>query len=81
MKTYTSGHVKFTWDEQRQIAFKTLKSKLVAEPVLSFPEPNKPFIIETDASKYSVGGVLSQKNDDGQIHPISYFSTALFITY
>ena len=45
--------------------------------VIAFPEPNKPFIVETDASKSSIGGVLSQQKDDGNIHPIAYFSLAL----
>ena len=35
------------------------------------------FILQTDASEHGVGAVLSQCDDDGQEHPIAYFSRKL----
>ena len=32
-------------------------------------------IVETDASDWASGGVLSQRGDDGFLHPIAYFSS------
>ena len=33
--------------------------------------------MEEDASNFAVGGVLSQVFDDGNLHPVAYYSTAL----
>ena len=77
LRKLTSEHVKFIWDEHCENAFVKLRDTLLSEPILAFPEPNKPFIVETDASKYSIGGVISQRTEDGKLHPISYYSLAL----
>ena len=42
------------------------------EPVLQLPDLTKPFTIATDASKYASGGVLLQKDSNGEWHPCSY---------
>ena len=54
-----------------------LKEALLSAPVLVFPQTDEEFLLEVDASKYAVGGVLSQKQSDSSIHPIAYFSTSL----
>ena len=36
----------------------------------------KEFLLETDASKGGLGAVLSQKQADGQHHPVAYGSQA-----
>jgi hypothetical protein len=41
------------------------------------PDTTKPFILETDASKWAIGATLLQKQDDGQLHPCGYLSHAL----
>ena len=77
LRKLTSANVKFVWDDKCEIAFSRLKNLLSSEPVLAFPDPNFPFIIEADAGQYSVGGVLSQRKEDGYVHPIAYFSRSL----
>ena len=42
-----------------------------------FPDFNKPFLLETDASKEGLGVVLSQKQDDGHYHPVVFGSRTL----
>jgi hypothetical protein len=42
------------------------------------PDTAKPFILETDASKWAIGATLLQKQDDGQLHPCGYLSKKLF---
>ena len=37
---------------------------------------NKPFIVETDASNFAVGAILSQEFD-GKTHPIAFLSKSL----
>ena len=43
-------------------------------PVLTMPDQDKPFYLETDASAFASGGVLMQKDENGHLHPCSYFS-------
>jgi len=40
----------FIWTEQCNEAFKNLKSHLIQTPVLTFPDPMKTFILDTDTS-------------------------------
>ena len=54
-----------------------LKNKIQSAPVLVFPNFDKPFLLETDASKEGLGAVLSQKQDDGCYHPIAFGSHSL----
>ena len=58
-------------------AFKTLKQACMTASVLAFADYTKPFLLETNASKYRLGAVLSQKKADGQYHPVAYGSRAL----
>ena len=54
-----------------------LKEKILSMPVLVFPDFDKPFLLETDASKEGLGAVLSQKQDDGCYHPIAFGSRTI----
>ena len=58
-------------------AFKTLKKKCMTAPVLAFANLEKPFVLETDASRISLGAVLLQEQEDKRLHPIAYASRAL----
>ena len=55
-------------------AFDCLKAACLQAPVLAFLDFNKPFLLETDASRRGLGAVLSQKQADGRYHPIAYAS-------
>ena len=55
-------------------AFNCLKVACLQAPILAFPDFNKPFLLETDASGRGLGAILSQKQADGQYHPITYAS-------
>lgn len=67
----------FVWDSECQTAFATLKTRLTTAPVLAYPDFTKGFVLETDASYVGLGAVLSQAQDDGKLHPVSYASRAL----
>ena len=45
--------------------------------VLAFTDFKKPFLLETDASIEGLGAVLSQKQNDGRYHPVTYASRGL----
>ena len=34
-------------------------------------------VVEADSSDYVTGGILSQYNEDGVLHPVAYFSKRL----
>ena len=69
----------FEWSGACEDAFCHLKELLVTAPVLSYPkfERERGFILETDASKVGLGAILSQRQDDGTVHPIAYASRSL----
>lgn len=56
----TCKNVKFVWNREFQKAFELLKQKLVSAPILSYPQKEGKFILDTDASLYGIGAVLSQ---------------------
>ena len=55
-------------------AFDRLKAACLQAPILAFPDFDKPFLLETDASRRGLEAVLSQKQADGWYHPIAYAS-------
>ena len=60
------------WSQQCQDSFDKLKHLLITKPILRIVDPNKDFVVCTDASKDSLGGFLTQ---DG--HVICYESKNL----
>ena len=60
-----------------QKAMAILKGKVQSSPVLVFPDFEKPFLLEMDASKEGLGAVLSQKQSDGWYHPVAFGSWSL----
>lgn len=65
------------WTDNCEESFKILKQKLSSSPVLLTPNMSKPFKIETDASDYGIGCVLSQKDSTGNWRPIAFESKKL----
>jgi hypothetical protein len=63
--------MKFDWSHQCQEAFETLKEWFLQEPMLMMPDHSKPFQIESDASKYASGAVLTQTDINGDWHLIA----------
>ena len=59
------------------VAFQELKLKCMTAPVLTFADFHEPFLLETDASGDGLGAVLSQKQEDGCYHPVTYASRGL----
>ena len=69
---------KFTWSNECQQAFDYLKNALTSEPImLPFPDFSKEFILYTDASNFSIGYILGQKDQDNREHVISYAGRSL----
>ncbi|KAJ8375683.1 hypothetical protein SKAU_G00062630 [Synaphobranchus kaupii] len=66
----------FVWQEEQSIAFDQLRAALTEAPVLAYPDAQRPFIVDTDASNTGVGAVLSQEDEDGE-RVVAYYSRAL----
>jgi len=68
----------FEWTEQRDKAFNHLKDALTSAPILRYPDPDRPYVLFTDASKYGWGAMLSQPHTDDEdkeiLHPVHYLS-------
>lgn len=72
----TRKAVKFAWNEHCADSFNHLKSELLSSSILKFPTGEGPFILDTDASNYGLGAVLSQIQD-GRECVISYGSQTI----
>ena len=64
-------------NEAARDAFHKLKKAGMSAPVLAYPDPNKEYLLKTDALKLGLGAVLSQKQADRRYHPIAFGSRAL----
>ena len=65
----------FMQSEKCQLTLDYLKEIFCNKPILQFPDPNKPYVLYTDASNNVYSGVLCQPiNDNNDIRPVAYFS-------
>ena len=72
-----TGNVSFNWSEQANDSFTSLKSKFQEAPLLCHFSPDKPTFVETDASNYALGAILSQTQSNGKTHPVAFFARSL----
>ena len=66
----------FTWSEDCENAFNSLKIKLMNPPILQYPNFDKEFVLTTDASNFTLGAVLSQ-GEIGKDLPIAFASRSM----
>ena len=57
----------FHWNDKAQQAFDELKQCFISDPILAAFDPDQETILETDASNWAVGGILSQYDDNGDL--------------
>ena len=81
LNVLTRKDVPFEWTPICQESFELLKTSLMTEPILTYPDPNHPYVLFTDASKYAWACVLTQEKThqiEGKeikiLHPITYMS-------
>lgn len=68
---------KWEWDNEAQEAFTQIKESILSEPVLATFDPDKPVELETDASDFALGAQVGQRDEDGKLHPIAFYSKKL----
>ena len=65
------------WSDDCQKAFDELKKLCTSAPVLAYANYKKEFQLHTDVSELGLGGVLYQKDDQGNQRVIAYASWSL----
>jgi transposase InsO family protein len=65
------------WEDIHQKAFEDLKHRITSAPILVQPDVSKPFKLETDASDFATGAVLSQLCEDEKWRPVGFLSKSL----
>ena len=55
----------FEWPEDARLAFEQLRNTFATAPFLRHYDSSKKLRLETDASNFGVGAVLSQQDNDG----------------
>ena len=71
-------NIPFVCSKQCQDVLDYLKIIFCNKPILQFSNPNKEYILYTDASNNAYSGVLCQpQSDDNDIRPVTYFQVLL----
>ena len=82
----TKSRPPFEWTERCEHAFQQLKRDMTATPVLTFPNNDDPFILDTDASDTAVGAALYQIKNGVErpvlfaSHPLTQAQTRYYTT-
>ena len=63
----------FYFDVICRQAFNKLKRQLVSAPLLTHFHSKQPLMLKTNASDSIIASVFSQKQPDGEWHPIAYY--------
>ena len=65
------------WTEESDRAFEGMKQALLSAVGLHLVDPDRGFVLRTDASDYAIGAVLEQVLDDGRHVPVAFWSRVL----
>ena len=72
----TRKHTPFNWTDSCRAAFRKLRECLTSPPILAYPLQEETYILDTDASNFAIGAVLSQRQN-GVEKVIAYSSNGL----
>jgi hypothetical protein len=69
----------FVWGEPQEASFFKIPILFTSgkHPILRHYDTNRPALHQTGASGFAIAGILSQKSEEGKIHPIRYVSWKL----
>ena len=65
------------WNDESDRAFEGMKQALLSAVGVHLVDPDRGFVLRTDASDYAVGAVLEQVLDDGRHVPVAFWSRVL----
>ena len=69
----TRQQLKFEWTPMHYTAFLHLKEAIIQAPIQHYPDPDKKYIVYTDASDDACGAQLSQEHN-GTEFPVVFLS-------
>ena len=72
-----TASLEWEWTQEHQVAFNLLKEALTSAPTLAHFQEDRPTKLETDASDGIISGALSQLSDQGEWHPVAFFSKTM----
>ena len=62
------------WEAEQELAFETMVIAFTTAPALWHFDHEMEVIIEIDTSDYVSAGELSQRDDEGMLHPVAYYT-------
>jgi len=74
MMELTKKTQNWAWNEEAKTVFKELKEQFTMAPILAHYDPQRPVIIESDASDFAIGAVISQRDNENSLHPVAFHS-------
>lgn len=77
LRILTRRNTEWTWGDAQQAAFNELKHRLTSSHVMAYYNSEADTQLIVDASPVGLGGVLVQKQGDGEYSPIAFASRAL----
>jgi hypothetical protein len=77
MEKILKKYCQFSWTEECQQRFDTLKQKMVIVPILVFLDWSKEFHVHVDAYSITLGVVLAQYGEGEIDHPLAFASRKL----
>ena len=72
MRKLTHLNEPFIWGPEQEKSFQALKQKMINAPLLKVIDYDKDIFIHSDASKIAGSWIISQKDENGKLHPVSY---------
>ena len=77
----TRRDCQWRWNSECEESFCSMSDALATNAItLAYPQWDRTFFVEVDASKVEVGGVLTQMDRGGKRKPIAFFSSKLSMT-
>jgi hypothetical protein len=64
----------WNWTPEKEVGFEGFKERLTSALILIHFNPKKLSVLETNASNFALGAILSHKDDDGMLHPGVFYS-------
>ena len=81
LNALTRQDIEFKWTLMCQESFELLKTNLMTDPILTYPDPSLPYVLFMDASKNAWACVLTEEKmhmfeekETKLLHPITYMS-------
>ena len=75
--TKLTGKELWEWKEEQEKAVEVLKQKVIENAILLITDNTKPFQVETNASDFAIGAILSQPNQQNKWQPVAFISKSI----